>query len=783
MDYEYRLLLDNYMFNFTETLDKLDIDVDNILIELGFKKSINIDDEDFTKVLNILIDNVENLSDNQKGQLEVILEQYELYAHKLKNSIVTNNPIKKIIYDEAKLNDIYLTRQQYNLKESLWQGINGGVDTFILSAPTSFGKSSLINEIIIEISKKINSRILIILPTKALINEYYAKLKSKFKNIITNPFIANKETNGFIFIGTPERVLLLNKNDYDIVVIDDIYFSSEFVDREKSFIIALKKIENNKKVFIVPNIDGESMYKKLLEYDVYLGKWELKEYSYEDSPVSNSFMKLHVNVKGESSSTLEYKDKCITISNESDKDSFIAFANCLNSLNKDYNIYDGCLIYHCNKTHASKVLNTLNVELSDEAADDNELKILIKYIKENMHEDSELINFLQEGKSIHNADLDEFTREVIERLYVRGIIKVIYATSTLAKGVNLPCRNIFLITLNHNANITSELDIKNIMGRVGRFKTFNNGNRIIVKLNKTKSKNDVYFTEEKMKEKFSFKDGINKLDNDIKKVISEDANFSNNFKNKNNIDFDQRDLKVKNYVDYSLGYSKKEILKKYIQRELISIENRLPTIFLYDTLKTLFVEVNKELENRDINDKFIFGSEKFNAFIYSKIITNTSIRDLIYSNKGNNREIYITKNGKIKYKQRAGLNKIDYENKEHINALLYHYLNTFSSVQFKVRSFLLNFIELYKEIYTEKRGEALNFDEYIEKVENDTDNIDVIILKGLGLRHQFLINSVCTKSNELKIKIEFTSFEQVKEFINNYFDDGTPEKYAINTLY
>jgi replicative superfamily II helicase len=63
-------------------------------------------------------------------------------------------------------------------------------------------------------------------------------------------------------------------------------------------------------------------------------------------------------------------------------------------------------------------------------------------------EDSEgkdyLAKLLQRRVAFHNADLDWHQREVIERAFRRGEILVVCSTTTLAMGLNLPARNVFI---------------------------------------------------------------------------------------------------------------------------------------------------------------------------------------------------------------------------------------------------------------------------------------------------------------------------------------------------
>jgi len=55
-----------------------------------------------------------------------------------------------------------------------------------------------------------------------------------------------------------------------------------------------------------------------------------------------------------------------------------------------------------------------------------------------------LVECLEHGAAFHNADLSVAERRIIERYFKRGEIKVIVATTTLAMGMNLPAKNVFI---------------------------------------------------------------------------------------------------------------------------------------------------------------------------------------------------------------------------------------------------------------------------------------------------------------------------------------------------
>ncbi len=105
-----------------------------------------------------------------------------------------------------------------------------------------------------------------------------------------------------------------------------------------------------------------------------------------------------------------------------------------------------------------------------------------------------LIYCLQKGVAFHNADLTFDQRKVVENFYLKGEIRVIFSTTTLSLGINLPARTVFIETQKYqtgeysNSVVTSPItwsEYENMSGRAGRFglqKEF--GRSIIIAQNK-----------------------------------------------------------------------------------------------------------------------------------------------------------------------------------------------------------------------------------------------------------------------------------------------------------
>ena len=83
-----------------------------------------------------------------------------------------------------------------------------------------------------------------------------------------------------------------------------------------------------------------------------------------------------------------------------------------------------------------------------------------------------LIGTITAGVAVHHAGLSQQDRSAVERAYLTGDLSVICCTSTLAVGVNLPCRMVIIKnTVSFEAGAIkeySDLEIMQMIGRAGR---------------------------------------------------------------------------------------------------------------------------------------------------------------------------------------------------------------------------------------------------------------------------------------------------------------------------
>jgi hypothetical protein len=153
---------------------------------------------------------------------------------------------------------IVLHREQMTALNILLGGQN-----LILSAPTSFGKSVLIDALLTTDRYK---RVAIVLPTIALLDEFRRRLVTRFREKYDILMHTSEESSHerVIFLGTQER--LINREDLgslDLVVVDEFYKLDPSRRDERSVALnaAVYRLLNRGKqfFFLGPNIDQVSI--------------------------------------------------------------------------------------------------------------------------------------------------------------------------------------------------------------------------------------------------------------------------------------------------------------------------------------------------------------------------------------------------------------------------------------------------------------------------------------------------------------------------------------------
>lgn len=119
---------------------------------------------------------------------------------------------------------------------------------------------------------------------------------------------------------------------------------------------------------------------------------------------------------------------------------------------------------------------SINLMENSESADavnafDKKLGIYLKSYQ-TMPRYHQVKSLIKKGVCFHHAGLPVIMKEVIEKLFKEGHIKVLFATETVAIGVNMPIRTLVLTSVEKNTTMgiqyLNTAEFKQICGRAGR---------------------------------------------------------------------------------------------------------------------------------------------------------------------------------------------------------------------------------------------------------------------------------------------------------------------------
>jgi hypothetical protein len=111
-----------------------------------------------------------------------------------------------------------------------------------------------------------------------------------------------------------------------------------------------------------------------------------------------------------------------------------------------------------------------------------ELAELQELIETTIHRKYSLVETLSSGVAFHYGNMPMTVKLEIERLFRMGVLQYLVCTSTLLEGVNLPCRNLFVMNPKKGSNTAMTLaDFWNLAGRAGRWGKEFQGNVICIR--------------------------------------------------------------------------------------------------------------------------------------------------------------------------------------------------------------------------------------------------------------------------------------------------------------
>ena len=318
------------------------------------------------------------------------------------------------------------------------------------SAPTSMGKSFMMRVFIkqqIKEGEKKNFALLI--PTKALINEVASEL---IESLTT----------------------LLKETDYRIVT--------------SSGSMALETKHNYIIIFASPNIPNPQVYLQTLSKG--------KQHIDEDSTVTCRYAPV---------SQLKY---IVDLYERNIRffDSYSRKFILLHEMSRPYSLSEIIArigdrkhnIVYC-KSKGDAIQFAQDYCKTQNVIDSKRLRTLSEAIRNDVHKEYYLADLVLRGVAYHIGYLPANIRIQLEDYYREGLIKTMFCTSTLLEGVNLPAENLFITSYKKGLSSFSEVDFKNLVGRVGRAKYNLYGNVFIVRLQRQEHEKDLQKFENLLK--------------------------------------------------------------------------------------------------------------------------------------------------------------------------------------------------------------------------------------------------------------------------------------------
>ena len=303
----------------------------------------------------------------------------------------------------------------------------------ILSAPTSYGKSLIVDSII---AHNKHNNIVIIVPSIALIDETRKRI-SRFKEqykIITYPHQEIKERN--IFILTQERAVdIIDDVKIDFFVIDEFYKLGTGADGNDRYQILnkvfYKLVKSGAQFYLLgPNIET-----------IDTGTLSNIQYEFIRTDYKTVVSERHI-IKAKANERIEELLNIL----EEHKDPTLIYCRSPKSAN-----------FLAKQLLDSGLFNTVaeNIELAH-------------WIKENYHYDWILAIGIENGIGIHHGKIPRALSQQCVKLFNEGKLRCLVCTSTLIEGVNTKAKNV--IVYDHKI-ATADLDFftfNNICGRSGR---------------------------------------------------------------------------------------------------------------------------------------------------------------------------------------------------------------------------------------------------------------------------------------------------------------------------
>lgn len=380
--------------------------------------------------------------------LSVNLGLYPISRFIFKNQLLPSPSLETVIkdvqIDEYKNGNIVEMHHQRSSRFDILMSEN--LDNSYI-APTSYGKSSLVKDIIKKYSDK---NIALIVPSKSLISQNLSDLRSVFldrKIIFHDDMFDGGASN--IFVLTQERALRIfskfNSFYFDCLIIDEAH---NIFESDSRAILLTRLIRRNRRRFK----DSKHYYLSPLINDSDNLKVEESQLIFE--------RKIKFNIKdpdlyeyldnGSSYKYNRYFDELYKVSENDNIQDYIL----KNSELKNF-------IY----LRSPRKVEEFSRFLSESLRFNSELNELANLIAENVHEEFYCVDYLRKGLIYLHGRLPDFIKDFLEYKFKtdKNIVYLV-ANSVVLEGVNFPIDTLFIA----NTYKMKLKELNNLIGRVNR---------------------------------------------------------------------------------------------------------------------------------------------------------------------------------------------------------------------------------------------------------------------------------------------------------------------------
>lgn len=391
--------------------------------------------------------------------------------------------VKEFIQAVPDTEDLTFTDSQFELYKKI-----SGSKYFSFSGPTSMGKSFIIKSFIRKVvGNKPPENIVIMVPTRALINQFSIDLNKELKNVlehynytvITNSNVSELPSTEqhYICVLTPERLLsyLSQKKNPNIayLFIDEAHKlaaekDSRAVTAYSAISKALRRNPNLNLYFSSPNVSNPEVFLKLFKKD------EKQFFRTIETPVSQNLFFVDLVEK----KVTHYLDN----GNYEFEPIIVTKAETIFDLLSAIGDEESNIVYCSSRFDAvDKAAKLFEQNQNKQVAVSKNVKKVIRQIRAYIHKDYYLGEFLDGGIGYHFGNLPQIIRNKVEGLFKEREINYVFCTSTLLEGVNLPAKNVFILNNKNGRNTFQPIDFWNLAGRAGRLKHELSGNIICLK--------------------------------------------------------------------------------------------------------------------------------------------------------------------------------------------------------------------------------------------------------------------------------------------------------------